>query len=138
MSIENRLKELILERYGSVVEFSKEIDMANSTMASILNRGVHKASIGNIIKICSALDISADGLAMNKIIPNEKEQKSIHESTDLDELLSTTKLKIKACNLTIDGEVATTEEKEIIIDTLELCTEFLKRQHKRMKTKGII
>lgn len=133
MSIEDRLKDLILERYGSMVEFSKEIDMANSTLATILNRGIHKASIGNIIKICKALDISADGLAMDKIVPNSKKQESIQTPTDLEEIISITKLNITAYNITIEGEVLSKEEKKSLLDALELTVEFIKRQHKRKK-----
>lgn len=133
MSIEDRLKELIIERYGSVIDFSKEIDMANSTLASILSRGIHKASIGNIIKICNALEISADGLAMDMIMPNDKTQEAIQQPTDIDEIISITKLNITAYNLTIDGEPIDNDEKQAIIDTLELCAEFIRRNHARHK-----
>ena len=131
MSIEDNLKDLILERYGSVIDFSKEIDMANSTLNSILNRGIHKASIGNVIKICNALEISADGLAMDKIVPLNQE--AIQTPTDLDEIISITKLNISAYNLTIDGEIVSEDEKHALMDALELCVEFIKRNHKRIK-----
>lgn len=133
MSIEDSLKDLIIERYGSVIDFSKEIDMANSTLASILSRGIHKASIGNIIKICNALEISADGLAMDMIVPIVKQQEAVQKPTDIDEIISITKLNIKAYNLTIDGELIDDEEKESIIDSLELCAEFIRRNHERKK-----
>lgn len=47
-SIEHELKELILERYGSLSEFCKKIDLPWTTLDSILKRGVDKANIRNI------------------------------------------------------------------------------------------
>lgn len=133
MTIEDKLKDLILERYGSVIDFSKEIEMANSTLASILNRGIHKASIGNVIKICNALEISADGLAKDMIVPNDKQQEAIESPTDLDEIISITRLNISAYNLTIDGEQIGDDDKQSIVDAIELCAEFIKRNHRRKK-----
>ena len=69
MTIEEKLKSLIIEKYGNMVNFCKEIDMPNSTLATIMKNGVHKANITSIIKICKALGISADELANNRIIP---------------------------------------------------------------------
>ena len=69
MTIEEKLKSLIIEKYGNMVNFCKEIDMANSTLATIMKSGVHKANITSIIKICKALGISADELANNRIVP---------------------------------------------------------------------
>ena len=69
MTIEEKLKSLIIEKYGNMVNFCKEIDMANSTLATIMKSGVHKANITSIIKICKALGISADELANDRIVP---------------------------------------------------------------------
>ena len=68
MSIESELKELILSRYGSIREFSQLVSMPYSTIDSILKRGIEKANITNLIKICNKLGISIDGLANNKIV----------------------------------------------------------------------
>ena len=67
MSIEEKLKHLILSRYDSISEFTTIAQIPNSTMVSILKRGILKASVGNIIKICKVLNISADSLADGKI-----------------------------------------------------------------------
>ena len=69
MTIENKLKDLITEKYGSMVKFSQEIEMANSTLATIMKKGIHNANVNNIIKICKALQISADELANDRIVP---------------------------------------------------------------------
>jgi len=66
--IEDRLKALILEKYKSIREFAIEIQLPYSTLDSIFKRGVHKASITNIINICRALGISTDMLAAGEIV----------------------------------------------------------------------
>lgn len=68
MTIEKELKELILQRYGSILEFTKKINIPYSTIDSIFKRGVLNSNIANIIKISEALNISVDGLAEGKII----------------------------------------------------------------------
>ena len=68
MTIEDELKALVLSSYGSIREFSLALNMPYSTLDSIFKRGVEKASIGNIIRICEALSISVDGLAAGKIV----------------------------------------------------------------------
>lgn len=68
MSVESDLKNLIVERYGTVKAFSQSVGLPNSTLDSIFRRGVLKASVTNIIKICDELGISADGLGEGKIV----------------------------------------------------------------------
>lgn len=68
MTIEQELKALIVERYGSAKNFALEINMPNSTLDNIFRRGVLNSSVTNIIKICNALEISADELADGKIV----------------------------------------------------------------------
>ena len=62
-TIENQLKELILTKYKSLCEFTLKIEIHYSTFDTILKRGVNKANIINIIRICNELNISADKLA---------------------------------------------------------------------------
>lgn len=66
--IEERLKELILSKYKTVSDFAKSIDIPYTTVDSILKRGVQKANVVNIIKICKALGISTDELAEGRIM----------------------------------------------------------------------
>ncbi len=67
-SVENELKELILDRYGNLSEFCKKIDLPWTTLDSILKRGVDKANIKNIIKITSELNIDVESLANGQIV----------------------------------------------------------------------
>lgn len=68
MTIEQELKALIVKLYGSAKNFALEINMPNSTLDNIFRRGVLNSSVANIIKICNALEISADELADGKIV----------------------------------------------------------------------
>ena len=65
---EVRLKNLIIEKYGSVRQFSFKIDVPYTTVDSILKRGIDNSNVGNVIKICKALNISIDTLLDNKDI----------------------------------------------------------------------
>ena len=73
-SIEHELKELILERYGSLSEFCKKTDLPWTTLDSILKRGVDKANIRNILKITSELKIDVECLANGEIVYKEDAQ----------------------------------------------------------------
>lgn len=74
MSIESELKELILNRYKSLREFTIKIDMPYSTLDTILKRGVNKANISNIISICKALNIDTEELGAGRIIFKEDKE----------------------------------------------------------------
>lgn len=55
------LAELIDQR-GSRRSFSEEADIAYTTLQSMLKRGVGRASIDNVIKVCRALGITVEQL----------------------------------------------------------------------------
>ena len=69
MSIEEKLKNLILSRYKSIREFTQIADIPYSTFSTIINRGIDNSSVTNVIKICKTLGISADALADGHIAP---------------------------------------------------------------------
>ena len=74
MTGEEKLREIILTRYGSVREFSIKYDIPYSTLSSVFRRGIANAGISTIIKICDALHISADELAIGNIVDKDKSQ----------------------------------------------------------------
>ena len=115
-----------------MIAFSKKIDMANSTLATILDRGINKASISNVIKICNELDISADGLAYGKIVPRvKKKQKSV---MNIEEIIEDTQnLILDNENISINGKPMTSEEREDIADAIGLCFDIVKVRNKRGK-----
>lgn len=67
ISLEEQVKEIILERYSSMKEFSISIDMPYSTIDNIFKRGFNKVNISNLTAICRALNISLDALAVGEI-----------------------------------------------------------------------
>lgn len=60
--IEEKIKKIILEKYGSIRQFSLKIDIPYTTIDSILKRGINNSNVGNVIKMCKALNISTDKL----------------------------------------------------------------------------
>ena len=132
MTTEDKLKNLIVCKYGSMVNFSKEIDMANSTLATIMKNGIHKASVNNVIKICQALGISADELAHDKIIPVNTNTKNISNKTELNEIVENTPENIEKYRfLTIDGKPMNNEEIELLLDCLNLTIGLIRKQRER-------
>lgn len=132
MTIEEKLKSLILERYGSVASFTKKIDMANSTFATIMKNGIHKANISSIIKICKELDISADELAQDRIVPNGVKLKSQSHMTEMNEIIQFTKMNILTySDLTLDGQIFTEEELNTFVDAMDLTIELIRRRRNR-------
>lgn len=67
MTIEEKLRKLMLEQHQSIRAFAFAIDMKQSTVYSILERGVANSSFANVMKICNSLDISADYLMEGRI-----------------------------------------------------------------------
>lgn len=129
MTTEEKLKEFILTKYRSIREFTQAIDMPYSTMTTILKKGVNNSNVQNIIKICQALDISADALAEGKILSNVKEG----DVTKIEDIIrNTEQLLLNTECLTFEGKPATKEDVYLIISTLETALDIRKRQQERM------
>lgn len=72
--VENKIKNIILNRYGTLSNFCKKVDLPYSTIDSILKRGIGKANVLNVIKICDELDLSIDALRHGIIEPANTEE----------------------------------------------------------------
>lgn len=57
MSREQRLRNLILDRYSSLRQFALEADIPYSTLMTLLTRDVGGASFDVVIQICKKLEI---------------------------------------------------------------------------------
>ena len=57
MTREQMLRNLILDNYPSLRQFSKEAGIPYSTLMTILSRGVGGASFDAVIQICNELKI---------------------------------------------------------------------------------
>ena len=126
--IEDKLKEYILERYNSIREFSISIGMSQSTVDSMLKRGLNNSSVKNVIKICKALGISVDGLASGEIQPI-----NIYRSdpglTDVSEILTDVKTKLSNCDgLTLEGKPADQKTRDTIIHAIDIGEAMVKKE----------
>ncbi|PWM58598.1 MAG: hypothetical protein DBX91_08595 [Subdoligranulum variabile] len=65
--IEQELRDLICSRYKSVRAFAEAADLPYTTVDSILKRGIEKATVKSIIKLCQTLNIDTDELAAGRI-----------------------------------------------------------------------
>lgn len=127
MTIENKLKDLILDQYSSIREFTIKIDMAYSTLDSIFKRGIQNATLSNILKICDALHISADALANGEI---EYTVKPVEKETyDITEILANTKRQLLSDHaLMFNGKPADEESIQSILDAMEIGMEIARRK----------
>lgn len=62
MGCEELLKQLILDKYGSVLSFSKAADIPNSTIRNIFERGFSGVGVSTALKICDMLNCDVDAL----------------------------------------------------------------------------
>ena len=134
MTIEEKLKNYILTNYKSVREFVHYADIPYSTMDGILKRGIRNSSIGNILKICEALQISADELANNRIVPIDRMDID-HKLVvfEIPELISNIKNNEQPLpEFTIDDQFLTKDEWHIILNGLTVSLEFI-RDKRRME-----
>lgn len=130
MTIEEKLKDLILKRYHSIREFTIEIDIPYTTVDSIFRRGIGNSSVSNVIKICKALRISADALADGEIVPVEKRApRPINDRIEVKEVLEDTRDLLTHCGfITLDGNPIGKTEIESIFDAMDVGVEIAKRK----------
>ena len=57
MTREQKLRNLILDRYKSLRQFALEADIPYSTLMTILSRDMGGASFDVVVKICKKLDL---------------------------------------------------------------------------------
>jgi hypothetical protein len=126
MKIEERLKDLIVLKYGNVANFVREIGLPYSTFKSIMTRGIMNASIGNILKICSALKISADELANGNIVPIAEKSEKI----DIEKLLINYRLNDRI-SFELDGEQLSEKELRLLSDALEVSLGIIRRRREK-------
>lgn len=66
--IEEKLKEIIVDKYGSVKRFSSKIGVPYTTIDTILKRGVKNSNVLNVLKMCNELNIDVNELANDKVV----------------------------------------------------------------------
>lgn len=76
MTIEDKLKQCIVENYGTINDFCISIGIPKSTLFTILRRGVMNCSITTMFKICDGLGIDIDALTDGEIVYVAKKKES--------------------------------------------------------------
>ena len=102
MQAEERIKELIIAKYGNVRAFATESGISYTTVRSILERGIMNAKAENVFKICHLLGISPDTVA-DWGISNEQQPTNSH---DIDSIIDNAMM--------FDGKPLTDEDKRAI------------------------
>lgn len=134
MTIEEKLKSLILTKYKSIREFVQYADMPYSSVDSMFRRGIHNSSVSNVIKLCKALNISADELANGRIVP--KKETVIHRVflSEIPEMVSLLRRNPDDfSDMTIDGKKLSPEERESLLDGLDMSVGIIRRKRERVK-----
>lgn len=126
ISIENKLKDLIIEKYDSISEFARVCGLPSTTIRSVLSRGVYTATLSNILKICEALHISADALANGEI---EYITAPVEQKLDVTEILANTKRQLLSDHaLMFNGKPVDEESIQSILDAMEIGMEIARRK----------
>lgn len=132
MTTEDKLKEFIVMKYGSLFNFSKVIGFPHSTLVSILKRGVNTASINNIGILCTALHISVDALAEGNIV--ELEFKKKKDSVELLDMINKVVYEMKNHNIvTLDKKEIPEDKKQEIINFLNTYMQVVASENKGKK-----
>lgn len=133
MNKEEKLKDFILKKHRSIREFTQSIGMPYSTMTTILKRGIDNSNVQNIIKICQALEISADDLAEGNIVQIEKP--STCAQTQIEDIIyEATQKLLTSDNLTLNGRPASKEDIFFVVSTLDAMMEIRKKQQEKLET----
>lgn len=132
ITIEEKLKDLILSRYNSIREFALSIGIANSTVDSMLRRGVQNANVSSVIKICNALHISTDALADGEIVfvtlVPDKDITPV--PLQIENIVKDFKIYLLSHNLTLEGETLNRETINEFNNFIDLGLDLLKRHNK--------
>ncbi len=121
--VEENLKKLILEKFGSLRNFAIKIDLPYTTLDSIMKRGISNSNVANVIKICKGLNISPDKLIDERQIINFIEFDNA-EKCDTDSNI----IKIPVLGVIKAGTPI--EAQEDVIDYIEIPTEWTKGNKK--------
>lgn len=132
ITVEEKLKNLILSQYQSFREFTSYAGIANTTFDSMMRRGIRNSNVTSVIKVCNALHISADALAEGKIISVAIADDEIitPPTLPIEKAIKDFKSYLLCDNLTLDGK---TLDREIINEFnnfLDLGLELIRRHTK--------
>lgn len=133
MTIEEKLKLYILEKYCTMAKFSEDVGISPATLSAIFKRGLENCSASNLFKICDKLSISVDALKEGEVIPkidymNRKEA----------EINQAIRLMSYFYYFTLNGKRLSEMEMETIKNNFDLTIEILKKKRKMIEKEKII
>lgn len=120
MTIEEKLRLYILNKYCTMAKFSDEVGISPATLSAIFKRGLKNCSASNLFKICEALGISLDALQEGEIVPKEK-------NLSLADIKQAMTMLARAHKLAVDNEPLTPMEYTIFVNNMELTCEIIKQ-----------
>ena len=121
MTFEEKLTQYILAEYKSLQNFATASGINYQTLVSILKRGLDNANVSNIKKICKTLRINMNDFVDGKITPVSDETPNTTE-------LGTVNQRISEMLLTVDGKPLRETEKEMLINSIDIAIELIKRK----------
>ena len=124
MTIEERLKEYILSRFGTIKDFSRKCGLPYGTVIAILRRGIANSTLDNVLAMCKFLGISADELAEGRIVLISETETPL-QSTDL---VPAIREMIATGDYTIGGREITGDDVETLTSALEIACGMIKRR----------
>lgn len=132
MTLEEQLKQEIVSRHGSVSAFSKSIGLSNSTVDSILSRGLYNAGVGRVMQIFDALGIDTESLAVGRIVyAKEKTPAPSEDSAEA----QFSKLEIETVLVSLgfiqDGEHITDSDLRFINGILDIVDAWFENRHQQ-------
>lgn len=83
--LESQLKQMIIDKYGSLKKFSDTINMPWTTLDSILKRGIANSNITNVLKITRELGLDTEKLVDGKLVQNISSPTTLAAHFDGDE-----------------------------------------------------
>lgn len=83
--LESQLKQMIIDKYGSLKKFSDTINMPWTTLDSILKRGIANSNITNVLKITRELGLDTEKLVDGELVQNISSPTTLAAHFDGDE-----------------------------------------------------
>lgn len=96
MNKTEKLKNIILNKYGSIREFAKISEIPSTTLTSALDKGIGGMAVDRVIRICEILDIDIKTFEPLKSINKSlsfKEEKLLSKFNKLNDLGKTEAIK---------------------------------------------
>jgi len=128
MTIEERLRGLILSRFPTVKDFAAEAGINYSTMLTVFKRGLDNTGISNIQKICQTLGITMEGLCNDRIEFCKPQPANV---TDFRSHQNRLLLCLMEQTVTIDDVPLTQDEALLVDDFLTAAADTIRRRRER-------